>query len=177
MRIETKRKWRQRKTNTWYIEFLGTDAGNPLQHQRAEDVCGRYQRFAESRLVFVSISDLSPLSPLLLARFSKPVFNDCFQQMWAAFSSGKRDGQLGDRFGCVTPRKEALLSHRLFNAALKKPRGQIRCDPGSMSSNALHPQSPCSRLFRISLLTTRRLLTQRSGILAAGKLDCRSRKS
>jgi len=37
--------------------------------------------------------------------------------MWAAFLA-EREGQLGERFGCVMP-EEAVLSHRLFDAALK----------------------------------------------------------
>jgi hypothetical protein len=37
--------------------------------------------------------------------------------MWACFLA-ERAGALGDRFGCATPR-EALDSHRLFDAALR----------------------------------------------------------
>jgi hypothetical protein len=37
--------------------------------------------------------------------------------MWAAYAA-ERAGQLGNKFGCVTP-DEALLSHKLFAAALE----------------------------------------------------------
>ena len=44
-------------------------------------------------------------------------FSDAVLQMWAAFLS-ERAGDLGDRFGCVTP-EEALAAHRLLDAALR----------------------------------------------------------
>lgn len=43
-------------------------------------------------------------------------FSDAILQMWAAFLA-EREGQLGDRFGCVTP-EEALVSHRVWAAAM-----------------------------------------------------------
>jgi hypothetical protein len=48
-------------------------------------------------------------------------FTDCFLQMWASFLI-ERAGNLGERFGCVTP-EEAVRSHELFAAALRsRPR-------------------------------------------------------
>jgi hypothetical protein len=44
-------------------------------------------------------------------------FSDAILQMWAAFLA-ERAGQLGDRFGCVTP-DEAAFSHRVFEAAMR----------------------------------------------------------
>ena len=44
-------------------------------------------------------------------------FPDCFLQMWASYLA-ERAGELGERFGCVTP-EEALASHELFDAALR----------------------------------------------------------
>ena len=43
-------------------------------------------------------------------------FSDAILQMWASYLA-ERAGQLGDRFGCVTP-EEAVDSHRVFAAAL-----------------------------------------------------------
>jgi hypothetical protein len=37
--------------------------------------------------------------------------------MWASYLA-EREGELGDKFGCVTP-EEALQSHELFDAALR----------------------------------------------------------
>jgi hypothetical protein len=44
-------------------------------------------------------------------------FADAILQMWAAYLA-ERAGELGDRFGCATP-QEALLAHRIFDAALR----------------------------------------------------------
>ena len=49
-------------------------------------------------------------------------FTDSILQMWAAFLYELHHGQPIRRFaGCVTP-EEALLSHRLFTAALNSHR-------------------------------------------------------
>jgi len=53
-------------------------------------------------------------------------FSDAVLQMWAAYLA-ERAGALGDRFGCATPR-EALASHRLFDAALRSAKSQ-RAEP------------------------------------------------
>lgn len=47
-------------------------------------------------------------------------FSDAILQMWAAFLA-ERAGELGDRFGCVTPH-EALTSHLIWSAALRSNR-------------------------------------------------------
>lgn len=44
-------------------------------------------------------------------------FSDAMLQMWASFLA-EREGDLGDRFGCVTP-EEALRSHELWTAAMR----------------------------------------------------------
>lgn len=49
-------------------------------------------------------------------------FSDAILQMWAAFLA-EHTGQLGDRFGCVTPH-EALTSHLVWSAALDSARNR-----------------------------------------------------
>jgi hypothetical protein len=44
-------------------------------------------------------------------------FSDSILQMWAVFLA-ERAGELGDRFGCVTPR-EAAFTHEIFRAAIE----------------------------------------------------------
>ena len=51
---------------------------------------------------------------------------DDFETLKSAFLA-ERAGALGDRFGCATPR-EALASHRLFDAALRSAASQ-RAEP------------------------------------------------
>ncbi len=114
MRIETKRM-APTETNTWYIEFLGTEAGIRFSTKEPKTLW-RYQRSADQGWFRVDLGSQSAF-PTITGAIFETGFNDCFQQMWAAFLA-EREGQLGDRFGCVTP-EEAVLSHRLFNAALK----------------------------------------------------------
>src|SRR5699024_6576368 len=47
-------------------------------------------------------------------------FSDAILQMWAAFLA-ERAGELGDRFGCVTP-QEALTTHAIYDAAQQSHR-------------------------------------------------------
>lgn len=44
-------------------------------------------------------------------------FSDSILQMWAAFLA-EREGELGDRFGCVTPH-EAAATHDIYRAAIR----------------------------------------------------------
>jgi len=71
------------ETNTWYIEFLGTDAGIRFSTKEPKTLW-RYQRFADQGW-FRSISDLSPLSPTITGAIFENRFQRLFQQMWAAF--------------------------------------------------------------------------------------------
>jgi predicted dehydrogenase len=114
MRIETKRM-APTETNTWYIEVLGTDAGIRFSTKEPKTLW-RYQRSGDQAWLRVDLGSQSAF-PTITGAIFETGFNDCFQQMWAAFLA-EREGKLGDRFGCVTP-DEAVLSHRLFHAALE----------------------------------------------------------
>jgi predicted dehydrogenase len=117
MRVETKRM-APTETNTWYIEVLGTDAGIRFSTKEPKTLW-RYQRSDDQAWLRVDLGSQSAF-PTITGAIFETGFNDCFQQMWAAFLA-EREGKLGDRFGCVTP-DEAVLSHRLFNAALASYR-------------------------------------------------------
>jgi predicted dehydrogenase len=117
MRIETKRM-APTETNTWYIEVLGADAGIRFSTKEPKTLW-RYQRSEDQAWFRVDLGSQSAF-PTITGAIFETGFNDCFQQMWAAFLA-EREGKLGDRFGCVTP-PEAVLSHRLFNAALESHR-------------------------------------------------------
>jgi predicted dehydrogenase len=114
MRIETKRM-APTETNTWYIEVLGTDAGIRFSTKEPKTLW-RYQRADDQAWLRVDLGSQSAF-PTITGAIFETGFNDCFQQMWAAFLA-EREGKLGARFGCVTP-DEAVLSHRLFHAALQ----------------------------------------------------------
>jgi predicted dehydrogenase len=123
MRIETKRL-APTETNTWYIEILGTDAGIRFSTKEPKTLW-RYLRSKDQGWFRTDLGSQSAF-PTITGGIFETGFNDCFQQMWAAFLA-EREGKLGDRFGCVTP-DEAVLSHRLFQAALdsQKSRSVVR---------------------------------------------------
>ncbi len=58
-------------------------------------------------------------------------FTDALLQMWAAYFA-ERNGTLGEAFGCATP-TEALISHELFDAALRssQTRQAVPLTPGT----------------------------------------------
>jgi predicted dehydrogenase len=119
MRIETKRL-APTETNTWYIEILGTDAGIRFSTKEPKTLW-RYLR-AEDQAWFRTDLGSQSVFPTITGAIFETGFNDCFQQMWAAFLA-EREGELGNRFGCVTP-EEAVLSHRLFQAALESQKSR-----------------------------------------------------
>ena len=114
MRLEMKRL-APGETNTWFIEVLGTDGGARFSTKEPKTLW-LFERGQEQvwqridlgyQMIFLTIT----------GSVFEPGFPDCFLQMWAAFGA-ERAGQLGNRFGCVTP-DEAVLSHELFAAALE----------------------------------------------------------
>jgi predicted dehydrogenase len=114
MRLEMKRL-APGETNSWFIEVLGTDGG--LRYCTREFktlytfVRAKEQVWQRAELGF------QVAFPTITGGIFEPGFPDCFLQMWAAYAA-ERAGELGGRFGCVTP-DEAVLSHELFAAALE----------------------------------------------------------
>lgn len=114
MRWETKRL-APGETNTWSIEVLGTEGGARYSTKEPKTFWrfkgGKQQGWERVDLGFGSAF------PTITGGIFEPGFPDVLQQMWAAFLT-ERSGLLGDRFGCATP-EEALMSHRVFDAALR----------------------------------------------------------
>lgn len=54
-------------------------------------------------------------------------FSDSILQMWASFLA-EREGELGGRFGCVTPH-EAAATHGIFRAGLKSHQNGVASTP------------------------------------------------
>jgi len=119
MRIETKRL-APTETNTWYIEVLGTDAGIRFSTKEPKTIW-RYRRSEDQGWFRIDLGSQS-IFPTITGAIFETGFSDCFQQMLAAYLA-EREGTLGDRFGCVTP-AEAVLSHRLFSAALESQKAK-----------------------------------------------------
>jgi predicted dehydrogenase len=108
------------ETNSWFIEILGTDGGVKFSTSNPKTVW-QFERGKEQSWRRTDLGFQTQFQTITGGIF-EPGFPDCFMQMWAAFLS-EREGLLGDRFGCVTPR-EAVYSHRVFSAALMSKREQ-----------------------------------------------------
>ncbi len=119
LRIETKRISLGDK-NTWSLEVQGMEGGvrfstkNPKSAEffaRADlPGVGREQVWQQADSGSVSVW------PTVTGPNFEFGFADSILQMWAAFLA-EYVGELGDRFGCATPR-EALGAHRVIDAAL-----------------------------------------------------------
>ncbi|WP_158858536.1 Gfo/Idh/MocA family protein [Lunatibacter salilacus] len=103
------------ETNSWYIEVLGTEGG---VRYNTKDTKALWTFKREKEQVWQRLDlGFQVAFPTITGGIFEPGFADCFMQMLAAYFA-ERDGFLGERFGCVTP-EEAVLSHKLFAAALK----------------------------------------------------------
>jgi len=101
-------------TNTWSLEILGTEGGVKFSTRNPKTLW-TFQRGKEQVWQRSDLGFHGPF-PTITGGIFEPGFPDCFLQMWAAYLA-ERAGELGDRFGCVTP-EEAVWSHELFAAAL-----------------------------------------------------------
>lgn len=113
MCIETKRM-APTETNTWYIEILGTDGGVKYSTKEPKTLYV-FKRDGEQSWSKTDLGFAMPYSTITGGIFETG-FPDCFQQMLAAYIA-EREGFANGRFGCATP-EEALMSHKLFDAAL-----------------------------------------------------------
>lgn len=117
MRLEMKRL-APGETNTWYIEVLGTEGGIRYSTKEPKTLW----TFTRDKDQHWSKTDLGFNGPFttITGGIFEPGFPDCFQQMWAAYAA-ERANALGGKFACVTP-EEAVLSHKVFAAALESQR-------------------------------------------------------
>ncbi len=103
--------------NNWYVEILGTKASIRWSSVRADvlevlDYTGGEQVWGSVQTGF------DTAHKTITGGIFQFGFTDSIQQMWAAFLYELAHGKPIRKFaGCVTP-DEALLSHRLFTAAL-----------------------------------------------------------
>mgnify|MGYP000063491074 CR=1 FL=1 len=104
----------------WRIEILGTDGGIRYSTKEPKTLW-TFQRGKEQLWQRTDLGFHGPF-PTITGGIFEPGFPDCFLQMWAAFLA-ERAGSLDGKFGCVTP-EEAVLSHELFDAALRSHLGK-----------------------------------------------------
>lgn len=119
MRLEMKRL-APGEMNTWFIEVLGTEGGVRYSTKEPKTLWV-FERAKEQIWQRIDLGFQMPFTTITGGIF-EPGFPDCFLQMWAAYAA-ERAGELGNRFGCVTP-EEAVASHELFAAALESHQGK-----------------------------------------------------
>lgn len=111
-------------TDTWYFEVLGTDGGVRYSTKEPKTLW-TFRRGAGGQCWERTDMGFQTPYPTITGGIFEPGFPDVIQQMWCAFLTEREapghGGQVAapaGRFTCVTPR-EALLSHRIFDAALR----------------------------------------------------------
>ena len=110
--------------NTWSFEVVGMSGGvrfstkNPKRVEifQLVDVPGGGREQAWTAIDVGSQS----VWPTVTGPIFEFGFSDSILQMWAAFLA-EREGALGDRFGCATPR-EAAATHTIYAAAAESHR-------------------------------------------------------
>lgn len=118
--VETKRIAPGEK-NTWVLEVIGMEGGvrfstkNPcsLDVLRIGEIPGVGREQAWQRVDVGSQS----VWPTVTGPIFESGFSDAILQMWAVYLA-ERAGELGERFGAVTP-QEAALTHEIYAAALR----------------------------------------------------------
>jgi len=103
------------ETNSWFFEVLGTEGGVKFSTKEPKTLW-TFQRGKEQLWEKTDLGFQGPFTTMTGGIF-EPGFPDCFMQMWGAFLA-ERAGKLDGRFGCATT-EEAVLSHELFDAALR----------------------------------------------------------
>jgi len=105
--------------NTWYFEAVGMDGG--ARFSTREPATLRRFTVREGEQVWEEVQPGNVSSwPVVSGAIFEFGFGDALLQMWAAYFA-ERVGALGDRFGTATP-GEALMAHRVFDAALRSQR-------------------------------------------------------
>jgi predicted dehydrogenase len=103
-------------TNTWSLRVLGLDGGVEFSTASPKDLW-RFERRDGRQLWQREQTGSTSAFPTITGPIFEFGFPDAVLQMWAAYLA-EREGELGGRLGCVTPR-EALQTHEIFDAALR----------------------------------------------------------
>ena len=104
------------ETDTWFFEVLGTNGGVRYSTKEPKTLW-TFRRDAAGQFWDRTDMGFQTPYPTITGGIFEPGFPDVIQQMWCAFLS-EREGLASNKFTCVTP-QEALMSHRVFDAALR----------------------------------------------------------
>ena len=112
--------------NTWFFEAVGMDGGVRFS-TRQPTLLHRFAiRDGEQIWEEVQPGNVSAW-PVVSGAIFEFGFGDALLQMWASYLA-EREGALNGRFGTATP-AEALLAHRVFDAALRSGRAGLPESP------------------------------------------------
>lgn len=109
------------ETDTWYFEVLGTEGGVRFSTKEPKTVWS-FRRDGSGQYWDRTDMGFQTPYPTITGGIFEPGFPDVIQQMWCAFLT-EREGLANENFTCVSP-EEALLSHRIFDAALRSQESQ-----------------------------------------------------
>lgn len=112
--------------NTWYFEAVGMDGGVRFSTREPATLRRFSVRDGEQVWEEVQPGNVSAW-PVVSGAIFEFGFGDALLQMWAAYFA-ERVGALGERFGTATPH-EALMAHRVFDAALRSQRSDSPQSP------------------------------------------------
>lgn len=116
--------------NTWALWVTGMEGGVEFSTRRPKTL--KVMKLDGKEQVWQEIEMGSQSTfPTITGGIFETGFSDAILQMWAAYLA-ERAGELGNRFGCVTPR-EALASHRVFAAAMRSHAEQSVVAPSAPS--------------------------------------------
>lgn len=112
--------------NTWFFEAVGMDGGVAFSTRNPTVLRRFVMRDGEQVWEEVQPGNVSAW-PVVSGAIFEFGFGDALLQMWASFLA-ERAGALSDRFATATP-QEALMSHRVFDAAVRSAREGIPTAP------------------------------------------------
>ena len=112
--------------NTWYFDAVGMDGG--VRFSTREPATLRRFSVREGEQVWEEVQPGNVSAwPVVSGAIFEFGFGDALLQMWAAYFA-ERAAALGERFGTATPH-EALMAHRVFDAALRSQRADSPQSP------------------------------------------------
>lgn len=110
--------------NTWTFRAIGMEGGVEFSTKNPKEVRLMTVQTLPDGSKEQAWSSLEAGSqsvwPTVTGGIFETGFSDAILQMWAAFLA-ERAGELGNRFGCVTP-QEALSTHAIYDAAQQSHR-------------------------------------------------------
>ena len=105
------------ETDTWYFEVLGTEGGVRYSTKEPKTLWRFSRTGASQQWIRTDLGFGTPF-PTITGGIFEPGFPDVIQQMWCAYFAERSQSLPTESLATATP-DEAVLSHRIFQAALR----------------------------------------------------------